>query len=410
MANPLHPELDSDEQKEKKDSGALKTEGTEQDGESLEAIAAKVGSNSVSAGEGGEAYSDYEKELIKLVELTIAETASDLHLTVGYKPIIRVSGTLIPVTKKARISPKDGEGFLKALASAEQIAHFKEAQELDFSYSYKGDFARFRVNAAVQRGEIAIAMRLIPQKIRTLADLNLPLTLDQFTKMRQGFFLCVGPVGQGKSTTLAALIEQINLSRTEHIVTIEDPIEYIYTPKQSFISQREVHVDTHNFNDALVHSLRQDVNVILVGEMRDTETIASAVTASETGHLVFSSLHTNSASQTVDRIIDSFPAHQQDQIRVQLSAGLAGIFSQRLIPRVSGGRIPAYELMINNKATANLIRERRTHELNTVIETSSNEGMISMNASLADLVRKGEIAVEHAFQAAYDPKELERLL
>jgi twitching motility protein PilT len=220
----------------------------------------------------------------------------------------------------------------------------------------------------------------------------------------------VGPVGQGKSTTLAALVELINVTRSEHIVTIEDPIEFIYEPKKSLIDQREVRVDTADFHVALHSAFRQDVDVILVGEMRGPETIATAVTAAETGHLVLSTLHTNSASQTIDRIIDTFPAAQQDQIRIQLAGSLLGIFSQRLIPRIAGGLVPAYELLINNSAVSNLIRERRTHEIQTVIETGSEFGMIEMNRSLAELVQKGEITVENAFAHSLSPKGLERLL
>jgi twitching motility protein PilT len=251
---------------------------------------------------------------------------------------------------------------------------------------------------------------LIPAEIKTLADLNLPPVLESFARKKQGFFLCVGPVGQGKTTTLASLLEMVNSERPEHIVTIEDPVEYLYQPKKSIVDQREVGLDTKDFYTALVGALRQDVDVILVGEMRDKETIAAAVTAAETGHLVFSTLHTNNASQTIDRIIDSFPSDQQDQIRVQLSNSLAGIFSQRLIPRISGGMVPAYELLINNNASANLIREKRTHEIDTIIETGSEHGMISMNRTLADLVRKGEITPENAMLNSFRPEILEKMI
>jgi twitching motility protein PilT len=231
-----------------------------------------------------------------------------------------------------------------------------------------------------------------------------------FARKTQGFFLVVGPVGQGKTTTLAALIESINQERLEHIVTIEDPIEYIFEPKQSLIDQREVRIDTKDFPTALTSAFRQDIDVLLVGEMRGPETMAAAVTAAETGHLVFSTLHTNDAAQSIDRIIDIFPSTQQDQIRLQLASSLAGIFSQRLVPRISGGLIPTYELLINNKAVANLIREKRTHEINTVIETGSTEGMIDMNRSLAELVSKGEITVESAYQYSLNPNVLNKLL
>lgn len=352
---------------------------------------------------------DLAGDLKALIETTVAEGASDLHLSVGYHPTIRVQGSLLPITKYKVLEQVDTAGFLQALINTSQIEHFFETFEVDFSYGYSKT-VRFRGNASFERGNIAIALRYIPNEIKTLEDLRLPPILADFANRSQGFFLVVGPVGQGKSTTLAAMIEMINSTRSERIVTIEDPIEYVYQPKESMIVQREARVDTNDFKTALRSALRQDVNVILVGEMRGTETISSGVTAAETGHLVFSTLHTNNAAQTIDRIIDSFPAGQQDQIRVQLASSLAGIFSQRLIPSISGGQVPAYELLINNKAVANLIRERRSHEINTIIETSSEEGMISINQSLAELVRRGEISVENAFHTAGDPKELERLL
>jgi twitching motility protein PilT len=273
-----------------------------------------------------------------------------------------------------------------------------------------GDKARFRGNIFYQQSKISIALRLIPHRIKVFAELNLPETLDIFARKNQGFFLVVGPTGQGKSTTLASMIELINNDRLEHIITIEDPIEYIFKQKKSIIDQREVKSDTRSFHTALHSVFRQDVDVLMIGEMRDPETIATAVTAAETGHLVFSTLHTNSAAQTIDRIIDSFPASQQDQIRLQLSSSLIGIFSQRLIPRISGGLIPAYELLISNNAVSNLIRESRTHEINTVIETSSQEGMVDLNRSLSDLVRRGEITVENAYLYTLNQRTLERML
>jgi twitching motility protein PilT len=289
------------------------------------------------------------------------------------------------------------------------IRRFIENKELDFSYQYK-DLARFRGNAFIQQGYFGVALRLIPKQIKALNELGLPSSLENFVRRKQGFFLVVGPVGQGKSTTLASMIEMVNQERAEHIVTIEDPIEYVYDQKKSIIDQREVGIDTNTFESALTEALRQDVNVILVGEMRNHETMAAAITAAETGHLVFSTLHTNSAAQTIDRIIDTFPANQQDQIRVQLASALSGVFSQRLIPRISGGMIPAYELLVANAAVANLIREKRTHEINTIIETGVAEGMIDMNRCLADLVRRGEISIEDAYQRSLNPKVLERLL
>ncbi len=352
---------------------------------------------------------DYDSEIKDLMETVIREGASDLHISEGRRPTIRVSGNLIPLMKKEVLSTKDTQSILSRFVSEDFVKRFLANKELDFSYSY-GDKARFRGNAFFQQGHISIALRFIPKVVRSLNDLKLPELLSEFSRKKQGFFLVVGPVGQGKSTTLASMIELINQERAEHIVTIEDPIEYTYEQKKSIIDQREVRIDTHDFHTALISTLREDMNVIMVGEMRDPETMSAAVTAAETGHLVFSTLHTNNAAQTIDRIIDSFPSTQQDQIRIQLASSLLGVFSQRLIPRISGGRIPAYELMIANNAVSNLIREKRVHELNTIIETGAEQGMIDMNRCLADLVRAGEITIENAYKYAFNPKMLEKLV
>lgn len=354
---------------------------------------------------------DYARELDELLDIVIKESASDLHLSEGRKPTIRVTGELVTLIRKDEITGEYVKGILDVLLkrSPHLLEHFQKENEVDFAYSH-GQGNRFRGNAFVQQGHTSIALRLIPNIIKQLADLNLPPALEVFARKKQGFFLVVGPVGQGKTTTLAALIELINQERAEHIVTIENPIEYVYAQKKSIIDQREVGIDTRDFATALRSALRQDVNVILVGEMRDHETMAAAVTAAETGHLVFSTLHTNNAAQTIDRIIDTFPSSQQDQIRMQLASSLSGILSQRLVPRVSGGQLPAFELLIANNAVANLIREKRTHELNTVIETGSDQGMIDMNRCLIELVRKGEISVETAYQHSLNPKVLERML
>ncbi len=350
------------------------------------------------------------KELLTtLIESTIHEGASDLHLLVGRHPVLRVAGQLVPLVKEPPLTGQDTLGFLDEFLSTEDKKLFLGQKEIDFSYSFK-DEVRFRGNAYVEKGNIGIALRLIPKHIPTLKELNLPETLEQFIKKQQGFFLVVGPMGHGKSTTLASLIEIINASRSEHIITIEDPIEYVYEEKLSVIDQREVRIDTKDFKTALVSMFRQDVDVALIGEMRDQETISSAVTAAETGHLVFSTLHTNNAAQSIDRIIDIFPPGQQEQIRMQLASSLTGIFSQRLIPRISGGLVPAYELLIANNAVANLIREKRTHEINTVIETGLDHGMIDMNRCLADLVRRGEITSENALAYSPNPQTMERLL
>ena len=351
---------------------------------------------------------DYSKEIEDLVNLIIKEGASDLHLSAGRSPIIRSSGQLIPLIKRPALTEKDMLGFADIFLSPGNKKLLEENRDADFSYSLKN--ARFRGNIYFRQGSLAIALRLIPKEIRTLSELKLPPILETFTRKPQGFFLVVGPIGQGKTTTLATMIEMINQTRTEHILTIEDPVEYMFDSKKSIIDQREVRIDTPDFADALNAMFREDIDVCMVGEMRNPETIGTAVTAAETGHLVFSTLHTNNAAQTIDRIIDSFPANQQDQIRIQLAGSLTGIFSQRLIPRISGGLIPAYELLINNNAVSNLIRERRTHEINTVIETSSQEGMIDLNRSLAELVRAGEITVESAYLSSLNPKNLERML
>lgn len=351
---------------------------------------------------------EYKKEIEDLVATVVHEGASDLHLSEGRNPVIRVAGSLIPLVKRAKLTTADLKGMLGEFLSERNKQELETKRSTDFSYSLTE--MRFRGNAFFRQGELSIALRLIPKNIRTLAELNLPPALESFTRKQQGFFLCVGPIGQGKTTTLASLIEIINQTRSEHILTIEDPIEYLYESKKSIIDQREVGTDTPNFSSALVAMFREDIDVCLVGEMRDTNTISTAVTAAETGHLIFSTLHTNNAAQTINRIIDSFDPSQQDQIRIQLAGSLTGIFSQRLIPRISGGLVPAYELLINNNAVANLIREKRIHEINTVIETSSKDGMVDMNRSLAELVRMGEITVESAYLNSLNPKNLERII
>lgn len=352
---------------------------------------------------------DYKQKLGQLIEILQAQGASDLHLAANTQPVIRVSRTLTPMLSEPALTNDDVMGLLTEMLTPENRARFIKDQEIDFSYSW-GENIRFRGNGFYERGHVGVALRVIPKVIHSVSELNLPPILETFAARQQGFFLVVGPIGQGKTTTLAALIEKINQERTEHIVTIEDPIEYLFENKKSLIEQREVRIDTASFDSGLRSAFRQDINVLMIGEMRTPETMSAAVTAAETGHLVFSTLHTNDAAQTIDRIIDTFPPGQQDQIRLQLAASLAGIFSQRLIPRVSGGLVPACELLINNNAVANLIREKRSHEIQTVIETGSDEGMLDMNRSLAELVRMGEITVESAYARSNNPKTLERLL
>ena len=353
---------------------------------------------------------DYKKELKDLILAVIKEGASDLHLSVGLHPIIRVNGVLMSLVGQPILSPQDTEGLARALLSDINQERLKTDKEVDFSYQFE-DKARFRGNVFYQKGFLSCSLRLIPPIVKPLKDLNLPVSaLEYFASKKQGFFLVVGPIGHGKSTTLASMIDFINHTRAENILTIEDPIEYLFVQDKSIINQREVYFDTASFQRALRSMFREDVNVAMIGEMRDPETISTAITAAETGHLILSSLHTNSAAQTINRIIDSFPATQQNQIRTQLSSTLLGIFSQRLVPRISGGRIPAYELLINNNAVANLIRETRIHEIDTVIETSLEQGMVSLNRSLLDLVKKGEITIETAINYSLNPRELQRAL
>lgn len=352
---------------------------------------------------------DYQNFLHGLLQNLVDQDGSDLHIGTGRKPLIRINGELIFLENNNILKEEDVFGILEILVGSDRVKKFKEDKGIDFSSNINNGDIQLRGNAFFQRGLVCIALRLV-SKAKTLEELNLPDFLKDFARKKQGFFLVVGPVGQGKSTTLSTMINLINSEKSSHVITVEDPIEFIYKQDKSIIDQREIGIDTPDFLSALKAVFREDANVILIGEMRDSDTISAAVTAAETGHLVLSTLHTNNASQTIDRIIDSFPANQQSQIRLQLASSLLGIFSQRLIPRISGGRIPAYELLINNKAIANLIREERTHEIDTVLETSSSEGMMDMNRCLVNLVQKGEISMESAYQYALNPKTLEQLL
>ena len=353
--------------------------------------------------------SEYKKQLDELMTLVAKEKASDLHLSVGRHPSLRISGELMALVKQPVLTAKDTEGMAFSIITPEEKEKFLKEKSLDLSYGYE-DKARFRVNIFFQRGFVGAAFRLIPVEIQSLAELNLPPILAEFARKEQGFFLVVGPTGHGKSTTLASLIEIINHERAEHVVTIEDPMEYLFTQDKSIIDQREIGRDTADFASAIRAMFREDVNVAMIGEMRDAETMSAAVTAAETGHLIFSSLHTNSASQTIDRILDSFAAEQQSQIRTQLASALLGVFSQRLVPRISGGRIPAYELLIANTPVRNLIRENKIHEIDLYIETSSEVGMVGLNRSLIDLVRRGEITMETARAYSLNAKSLEHLV
>lgn len=352
---------------------------------------------------------NYTEKLRDILAATAKQNASDLHIAVGRHPTLRIDGVLVPLQKEAIITPDAAEGLIYGLLAPEQKERFLKERQFDFAYDFEGK-ARFRANVFFQRGYVAAALRLIPGQIRTVEELNLPPILHDFSRLSQGFILVVGPAGHGKSTTLAAVLDEINHTRSDHIITIEDPIEYLFTQDKCIVSQREVGADTPTFNDGLRTVLRQDPDVIMIGEMRDPTSISTAMTAAETGHLVFSTLHTNSASQTIDRIIDSFPAAQQGQVISQLAATLVAIVSERLLPRVSGGRIPAAEIMIVNPAIKNLIRERKIYQIDLVIETSLQEGMVTLNRSLAQLVKGKEVSLESAELYSLNPAELRILL
>jgi twitching motility protein PilT len=352
---------------------------------------------------------NYSEEIKKLLEEAVKQNASDLHIAVDRPPTLRVYGALVPLEKEKSVTAESAEGLVTALLPEGKKEQFLKDRQLDFAYALE-DGTRFRVNAYFQEGTWSAALRLVPAKIRTIDELELPPVLHDFAKLTQGFVLMVGPAGHGKSTTTAAIISEISQQRAAHIVTIEDPIEYVFPQGQGIVSQREVGTDTLSFSDGLKTVLRQDPDVIMVGEMRDAESISAAMTAAETGHLVFSTLHTNSAAQTVDRIIDSFPAEQQDQIISQVATTLVAIVSERLIPAIGGGRVPAMEVMITNAAIRNLIRERKVFSIDSVIQTSRKEGMITLDYSLAELVKAKKITPEDAELHSINPAELRKLL
>ncbi len=352
---------------------------------------------------------DFKQKLDNLLVACAQQNASDLHIAVGRKPTLRIDGALVALEKEAIMTPEEAEGIIGAMLSPEQKERLLAQRQIDFAYSFENK-ARFRVNAYFQRGYLAAALRLVAARIKTIEELNLPPLLHDFGKLSQGFVLVVGPAGHGKSSTLAAILDEVNHTRADHIITVEDPIEYLFTQDRCIVSQREVGNDTIGFHAALRTILRQDPDVLMIGEMRDAVSISTAMTAAETGHLVLSTLHTNSASQTIDRIIDSFPPEQQGQVTSQLAATLVAIISERLIPRVSGGRIPAMEIMIVNPAIKNLIRERKTYQIDLVIETSLQEGMVTLNRSLVNLVKNKEISLENAELYSLNPGELRILL
>jgi twitching motility protein PilT len=348
-------------------------------------------------------------DLVDILVEVLERKASDLHLTVGVPPVIRVSGKLMRLDYP-RLTSNDTRDLIYSILTQEQRQRIESEWEIDFSYSVPGR-ARFRVNAYFQRNSLGAAFRLIPAHIKSVDELMLPAALHKMAAKPRGFVLVTGPTGCGKSTTLAALIQEINQTREEHIITIEDPIEFLHRHQKSIVNQREVGTDTKSFNRALKSVLRQDPDVILVGEMRDTETMQTALTAAETGHLVFATLHTQDAPQTIDRIIDVFPPHQQGQIRVQLASTLMGICTQQLLPTADGsGRVPACEVLIPTPAVRNLIREAKTHQIYSVMQTGSQYGMQTMDSALADLVRRGKITKELALRRSSNPEELERLI
>ncbi len=344
-----------------------------------------------------------------LLDLTVAQQASDLHLITGLPPVLRVHGQLVHVLHEAPVVSEELLLELKKYMSAEHFERLSVNKEIDYSINFS-DKARFRVNAYTQRGGLAAAFRLIPTTIPSMDSLGLPPMIHKFTTLKQGFVLVTGPTGQGKSTTLAAILNEINKQRACHIVTIEDPIEFILKPDRSIVSQREMGTDTHSWSIALRSVLREDPDVVLIGEMRDYETIAAALTIAETGHLVFATLHTNSAAQTVDRIVDVFPHEQQDQVRLQLSQVLEAVFSQRLIPSENNQRVMAYELMTASNAIKTAIREGKSHQIDSMIQTSSEAGMNTLENSLAALVTDGKVSFEVAQEYCLRPELLARLL
>lgn len=344
-----------------------------------------------------------------LLQEVINQHASDLHLQVGLPPMLRIDGALTPVANTPSLDVETTERLIFSILDNEQKQILLKDKEFDFSFAF-GDLGRFRVNAFHERGNIAAAMRLIPNDIPTLAELGLPAVVESFANYPRGLVLVTGPTGSGKSTTLAALLDKINSERSEHIITIEDPIEFTHKSKRSVIVQREVHYDTYSFSAALRSALREDPDVVLIGEMRDLETISAAITIAETGHLVFATLHTNSASQSIDRMVNVFPPHQQPQIKAQLGNMLMAICSQRLIPAIGGGRLVSAEILVANPAVRNIIREGKSHQLDQVIQTSAKEGMQSMDRTLVQLVQSGQITYDEAKNYAVDLDDLNRMM
>ncbi len=350
-----------------------------------------------------------EQRLKNLLRTVAQQNGSDLHLVVARYPTMRLDGKLYPLSQDSILTPEDTQALSDALLTENNKKKLIADGQVDFSYSFE-DKARFRTNIFFQKGYISIAMRLIPDKIRTLEELNMPTSLYDLMNFSHGLILITGPVGHGKSTTLSAMIDYVNHNQEKNIITIEDPVEYVYIQDRSIISQREIGQDAKSFGDALRAVFREDANVVLIGEMRDLDTIATAMTAAETGHLILGTLHTNDSSQTIDRIVDVFPSHQQNQVRYQLANVLLGVISQRLIPQIGGGRMPAVEIMIKNHAVGNLIRENKAYQIDNVIETSLKEGMISIDKSLIGLIEKGLITVEDAYVYAKNKEDFQSMI
>lgn len=344
-----------------------------------------------------------------LLEEVIKREASDLHLQVGLPPILRIDGALTPLRESQALTEQSIEALVYSVLDEDQRQILNKDKEFDFSFAF-GTLGRFRVNAFHERGNLAAAFRLIPNSIPSIESLGLPKIVNKFVDYPRGLVLVTGPTGSGKSTTLASIVDTINSTKSRHIITIEDPIEYTHSSKKSIIVQREVHYDTYSFSAALRSALREDPDVVLIGEMRDLETIASAITIAETGHLVFATLHTNSAAQSIDRMVDVFPPHQQAQIRSQLSNILRAIVSQRLVPTTTGGRIAVAEIMVGNPAVRNIIREGKTHQLDAVIQTGAEFGMQSMDKTLVNLIKNGTITYDEARNVAVDLDELDRMM
>ncbi len=344
-----------------------------------------------------------------LLEEVVRKNASDLHIQVGLPPMLRLDGALTPFPGYKALNEEQVEMLVFSILDQDQQQILTKDKEFDFSFAF-GELGRFRVNAFHERGNLAAALRLIPNTIKTVTELGMPPVVQTFADYPRGLVLVTGPTGSGKSTTLAALIDKINSEKSQHIITIEDPIEFTHKSKRSVIVQREVHYDTYSFSSALRSSLRQDPDVVLIGEMRDLETISAAITIAETGHLVFATLHTNSASQSIDRMIDVFPPHQQSQIRSQLANILQGICSQRLVPSIGGGRVVAAEVLVANPAVRNIIREGKSHQLDAVIQTGADQGMQTMDRTLVKLVQTGVITYDNAREYAVDLSEFERLM